>query len=369
MIIYPWAVSISGQNFKSIAFLVIGVFNGYHYTTCFNHTPFTPHPPPPHPPATGNNVNGFFTDFSGIFQYLSQFLIYFKETDAITKLITDNEIKAILIDEYDVLEQEIPFEGIKEKSNTRKGILEKLLNSTEITWIALRHTGREKDEFKEITKMNYGIHIESLELATNMRNSKEIVNYTRENDVYKGDIDYEFMSPPDNFPSGCTPVIKKNFEEALLTAKESTKGGIVVVLVDRSHENLLTFFYNIHKKGKDTVKAYMESYEHEYYTNIPFEKLKADLKKGINGNITDNEIKTFHRYISNAFKADGKNPYAFLLENSGGDRQNILVTVMSYIDGFEWNTIIFDGDKLPDQISGNKLVRCTVNIIIAEQCS
>ena len=361
--------SISGQNFKSIAFLVIGVFNGYHYTTCFNHAPFTRRPPPPPPPPRETMSMDSSRIFQVFFNNFQKLLIYFKETDAITKLITDNEIKAILIDEYDVLEQEIQFEGIKQKSNTRKGIMEKLLNSTEITWIALRHTGQEKDEIKEMTKMNYGIHIEPLELATNMRNSKEIVNYTRENDVFKGDIDYDFMSPPDNFPSGCTPVIKKNFEEALVTAKESTKGGIVVVLVNRTHENVLTFFYNIYKKGKDTVKAYMESHAHEYYTNIPFEKLKVDLKKGINGNITDSEIKTFNRYISNAFKSDGKNPYAFLLENSGGDGQNILVTIMSNIDGFEWNTIIFDGDKYPDQISGNKLVRCTVNIIIAEQFS
>ena len=124
--------------------------------------------------------------------------------------------------------------------------------------------------------------------------------------------------PPNNFPTGCTPIFVDSFEEAIKEARKRTKDGILVIKdIDMDDKA------NYLKQTKEKWKRY--------------------------------------DFIHNDFK-ENENPYKFLQEG------NVLCVECEEAYGFEWKTVIlFEREIKTSSASDhdcNLMMRCTTNLIV-----
>ena len=162
-----------------------------------------------------------------------------------------------------------------------------------------------------------------LDLAQNFRNSREVVKMTKS---YAEEKDYAYkkgiVMPPENFPSGCTPIFVDSIEDAMKEARKRTKDGILVItdilsVIDGNHSNRM----------KENCKVYRE--------------------------------------LQNDFKPN-ENPYKFLQEG------NVLIVDGPLTYGFEWTTVIVierhhQLDGAPSYHDCNRMMRCTTNLIVVKK--
>ena len=132
-----------------------------------------------------------------------------------------------------------------------------------------------------------------LDLSQNFRNAREIVKTTKSVAEEK-EYGYNegIVMPPENFPTGCTPVFVDTLEDAVVEARKRTKDGILIIVDEE---------YN-------------------------FDKLK----------LMKENWKVYHGH-RNDFKKE-ENPYKFLQDG------NVLIIHDFTSFGFEWTTVIvFEG--------------------------
>uniref|UniRef100_A0A7M5WVI5 Uncharacterized protein n=1 Tax=Clytia hemisphaerica TaxID=252671 RepID=A0A7M5WVI5_9CNID len=124
--------------------------------------------------------------------------------------------------------------------------------------------------------------------------------------------------PPENFPSGCTPILVDTFVDAMVEARKRTKDGILIL--DDTTPNRFDIFNQV----KEPWKAYHNK--------------------------------------RNDFKEE-ENPYKYLQEGK------VLITNEVVSLGFEWTTlIIFEGRLAPPTYHEcNFMMRCTTNLIIVKK--
>ncbi|XP_066920861.1 uncharacterized protein [Clytia hemisphaerica] len=227
-----------------------------------------------------------------------------QDRQAILDKIKDRDIKAVFIDECDLL-------------SSLSSWLDKVTVIVEYLWIA-----PSTDSLKDFHKQDNLTGFQVLDLSQNFRNSREIVKSAKsiaESSEYR--YNQGIIMPPENFPSGCTPIFAETFEEGLREARKRTSEGILVIddKPDEANSNILD-------QLNETWKGY-----HEW---------RYDFK-------------------------NGGNPYKFLQEG------NVLIVSEFTSFGFEWPTVIVvETIRAGGSIAlhdCNYALRCTTNLIIVKR--
>ena len=160
-----------------------------------------------------------------------------------------------------------------------------------------------------------------LDLSQNFRNSREIVKTTK-SVAENGNYDYKkgIVMPPDNFPTGCTPIFADSLEEAMKEARKLTKDGILIITDNKRKD------FDIFSEIREIWKAYHD------------------------------KRKDFQEW---------ENPYKFLQDG------NVLVIDNSRSLGFDWTTVIvFEQIKRDKTMTTatwddcNYMLRCTTNLVL-----
>ena len=204
--------------------------------------------------------------------------------------------------------------------------IKKIIKLVDFLWIVPSTTDLKYDHYEE-WKNEFTI----LDLSQNFRNSREIVKMTKSiaeerNYGYQQGI----VMPPENFPTGCPPILVHSFEDAMKEARKRTKGGILVIT-----DNDCSY------KIEDGLRRYYDS------------NLKLSLS----------ESWEFYLRSHNSFEEKKKeeNPYKFLQEGK------LLIADEYSSLGFEWTTVILyqkknnEGETYHDC---NYMLRCTTNLIV-----
>ncbi|XP_066931381.1 uncharacterized protein [Clytia hemisphaerica] len=131
----------------------------------------------------------------------------------IVQYITDNDIKAVFMDEFFMLR-----EGAT--------IVENIMNMVEVCWIIPCPISANKNNFKE-----WENDFKTLTLQKNFRNSQEITKMVKS---FAEEVKFGYMtglpSSLPNFPCGKTPLNVDSFQEAMTEARKLTKQGILVIM-------------------------------------------------------------------------------------------------------------------------------------------
>ena len=148
---------------------------------------------------------------------------------------------------------------------------------------------------------------------------KTAKSYAEDNNfTYKKGI----VMPPENFPTGCSPIFVEISKDAMKEARKRTKDGILVISHARDIENI-----------------------------------EKDL------NLTKEKWKMYYCH-QNDFK-ENENPYKFLQEG------NVLVVDIDLTSGFEWTTVIVIEKVISyagaDLHECNQMMRCTANLIVVRK--
>ena len=161
------------------------------------------------------------------------------------------------------------------------------MDIVDFLWIVPSTEDLFEEEFDE-----WEDHFTFLDLDQNFRNSREIVKMIREIGYRYGE---GIAMPPENFPTGLTPIFVDSFEDAMTEARKRTKEGILVIN---------NFQFGIFNRMKEKWKAY--------------------------------------RQDRNDFKEE--NPYKFLQEG------NVLIIDDLACFGFEWATVVvFEGAQTTER--------------------
>uniref|UniRef100_A0A7M5UEM7 Uncharacterized protein n=1 Tax=Clytia hemisphaerica TaxID=252671 RepID=A0A7M5UEM7_9CNID len=214
--------------------------------------------------------------------------------------IEENDIKAIFLDEWNV---------------NQPSLVE--VESTDICWIAPNALYQEKmnrDDYKFENKFK---SFQLLQLSVNLRNSKEIVGEAKslaEVRLYR--YTEGISEPPSNFPNGPPPVFVKSVKEAVKIIRNSDQA----TSQGNSSEN------KVKNRGilviTDTI------------TDV-------DL-----GEVSDDIMFYDDSFIKQEQFEGVQNPCEFLRQGN-----SILITKPGYVNGFEWNTVIYKlSTKIDDYI-------------------
>eukprot|EP00111_Clytia_hemisphaerica_P011395 TCONS_00033386-protein len=230
--------------------------------------------------------------------------------------IEENNIKAIFLDEWNV---------------NQPSLVE--VENTDICWIAPNALYQEKMNRDDYKFENTFKGFQLLQLSVNLRNSKEIAREAKslaEERLYR--YTEGISEPPSNFPNGPPPAFVKSVKEAVEMIRNSDQAsqgnssknkvknrGILVITDTIADVNL--------GEVSDEIMFYDDSF------------IKQEQFEGV------------------------QNPCEFLRQGN-----SILITKPSYVNGFEWNTVIYKlSTKIDDYIEFhdcNITMRCTTNLFI-----
>ena len=223
------------------------------------------------------------------------------ECEQLLQQIIQDDIKAVFCDEIDM-------DGGKE-------LISKMTKIVDFLWVVPSTNDLSYESFNE-----WEGKFRFLNLSQNFRNSREIVKTTK-SVAEKKRYDYKqgIVMPPENFPTGCTPLLVNSIKTAITEARKRTKGGILVIFPDR------------------------------YY--------------GDDLNQLNEKWKAYH-VQQNDFKEE-ENPYKFLQDG------NILIIDDFSSLGFDWSTIIvIEANGINATFHAcNYMMRCTTNLIIVKESS
>eukprot|EP00111_Clytia_hemisphaerica_P005277 TCONS_00015242-protein len=237
--------------------------------------------------------------------------------DLMVKEIQNDDIKALLIDECDVLR-------LQEDS-----LIDILLKLVEVIWVApnakSQYAGRDnflRDDFL------------FLNLSQNLRNSRATAQMAKKhaeksNYLYKEGV----KMPPANFPSGCPPTFVHTFKEAVQLARNQSNHGILCIL--EIFDNLKNFDI----KELKTFTDFLDQMQEEW------------------------KIYDMKPWIEQSDFNECENPYKYLCDGK------FLFASNRSVIGFEWPTVISFASRyfsynFVEEHECNYFLRCTTNLIL-----
>uniref|UniRef100_A0A7M5WLF9 Uncharacterized protein n=1 Tax=Clytia hemisphaerica TaxID=252671 RepID=A0A7M5WLF9_9CNID len=256
--------------------------------------------------------------------------------------IEQNNIKAVFLDEWNV---------------NQPSLVE--VENTTICWIAPNALYQEKMNRDDYKFENTFKGFQLLQLSVNLRNSKEIIREAKslaEERLYR--YTEGISEPPSNFPNGPPPVFVKTVKEAVEIIRKSDQAS--------QERNLIKPLKSVNEAVKiirNSDQASQGNSSENKVKNRGILVITDTITDVDLGEVSDDIMFYDDSFIQQEQFEEVQNPCEFLRQGN-----SILITKPSYVNGFEWNTVIYKLstkiDKYIEFHDCNITMRCTTNLFI-----